>query len=92
MTVAEQFSTNVRRHRKLADLSQGELATRASLHLTAVGMIERGTRLPRVDTVAKLAGALEVEPGELFEGIVWKPGDVRYGSFRSTGQGKGTER
>lgn len=84
MTVSEQFSANVRRHRKLADLSQGELATRASLHLTAVGMIERGTRLPRVDTVAKLAGALEVEPGELFEGIVWKPGHVRRGCFRES--------
>jgi transcriptional regulator with XRE-family HTH domain len=80
--VAEQFAANIRRYRKLADISQGELATRASLHLTAVGMIERGTRLPRVDTVAKLAGALEVEPGELFEGIVWKPGDVRLGNFK----------
>lgn len=84
MTVAEQFSANVRRHRKLADLSQDELAVRASLHLTAVGMIERGTRLPRVDTVAKLAGALEVEPGELFKGIVWKPGNVRLGAFKRT--------
>lgn len=82
MNVAERFSANVRRHRKLADISQGELATRASLHLTAVGMIERGTRLPRVDTVAKLAGALEVEPGELFEGIAWKPGDIRHGQFK----------
>lgn len=82
MTVAQRFSANVRRHRKLPDISQGELATRASLHLTAVGMIERGTRLPRVNTVAKLAGALEVDPGELFDGIAWKPGDIRLGSFK----------
>jgi transcriptional regulator with XRE-family HTH domain len=82
VSVAEQFAANIRRYRKLADLSQDELAIRASLHLTAVGMIERGMRLPRVDTVAKLAGALEVEPGELFEGILWKPGTVRVGRFQ----------
>lgn len=82
MNVAHQFAANLRRHRKLADLSQEELAIRASLHLTAVGMIERGLRLPRVDTVAKLAGALEVDPGELFEGIVWKPGALRRGRFK----------
>lgn len=84
MTVAEQFGANLRRHRKLADMSQGELAVRASVHLTAVGMIERGLRLPRVDTVAKLAAALEAEPGELFEGIAWEPGDVRIGQFSTT--------
>lgn len=85
MNVAQQFAANLRRHRKLADMSQEELAVRASMHLTAVGMIERGSRLPRIDSVAKLAGALEVEPGELFEGIVWKPGDVRIGHFKPDG-------
>ncbi len=38
--------------------------------------------MPRVDTVAKLAAVLEVDPGELFEGIGWEPGEVRQGSFR----------
>lgn len=87
MNVAEQFAANLRRHRKLADMSQEEVSVRASLHLTAVGMIERGLRLPRVDTVAKLAAALEVEPGELFEGIVWKPGDIRRGQFKPDDSG-----
>jgi transcriptional regulator with XRE-family HTH domain len=44
-------------------------------------MIERGERLARVDTVAKLAGALGVEPGKLFEGIVWETGEVQRGRF-----------
>jgi hypothetical protein len=39
-------------------------------------------RIARVDTVAKLAAALEVEPGEFFAGIAWEPGDVRYGRFK----------
>jgi transcriptional regulator with XRE-family HTH domain len=54
----------------------------ASLHRTAVGMIERGFRLPRADTVVKLAAVLEIEPGELFEGIAWEPGDLRRGHFK----------
>jgi hypothetical protein len=29
----------------------------------------------------KLAGSLEVESGELLEGIVWKSGAVRQGEF-----------
>lgn len=81
MTVAEQFGANLRRYRRRAGLSQEETAVRASIHRTAVGMIERGERVARVDTVAKLSGGLGVDPGALFEGIAWKPGDVRQGYF-----------
>ena len=34
----------------------------ASLHRTAVGQIERGERVCRVDTLVKLAGSLEIPP------------------------------
>jgi transcriptional regulator with XRE-family HTH domain len=81
VTVAEQFGANLRYCRKRAGLSQEETAVRASLHPTAIGMIERGIRLPRVDTIAKLAAVVGVDPGDLFDGIVWEPGDVRYGRF-----------
>jgi transcriptional regulator with XRE-family HTH domain len=62
-------------------MSQEELAWGASVHRTEVSQLERGLRVARVDTVAKLAGALEVDPGEFFEGIVWRPGAVRAGHF-----------
>lgn len=81
MTFAEQFGANLRRLRRRAGLSQEELSFRASIHRIAVGMIERGERVPRADTAAKLAGALEVDPGVLFEGISWEPGSVRQGEF-----------
>jgi transcriptional regulator with XRE-family HTH domain len=81
VTVAEQFGANLRRYRRRAGLSQEETAVRASLHRTAVGMLERGERVARADTVAQLAGALEVDPGEFFEGIAWTPGSVRPGGF-----------
>jgi XRE family transcriptional regulator, regulator of sulfur utilization len=83
VNVAEQFGDNLRRQRKLADLSQDDLAFRASLHRTEVSQLERGLRRARIDTVAKLAGAIEIDPGRLFEGIVWEPGDLRRGRFVS---------
>jgi transcriptional regulator with XRE-family HTH domain len=82
VTVAEQFGKNLARQRRLADLSQEETAVRAGVHRTEVSQLERGLRLARADTIAKLSAALEVDPGELFEGIVWEPGEVRRGTFR----------
>lgn len=81
MTVAEKFGENLARARKAAELSQEEASYRAGVHRTEISQLERGLRMPRVDTVAKLAGALRVDPGELFEGIAWEPGGVRYGRF-----------
>ncbi len=81
MNVAGRFGDNVKRQRKLADLSQEELSIRASLHRTEVSQIERGLRLCRVDTLAKLAGALEINPEKFFQGIIWRPGEFRPGSF-----------
>jgi transcriptional regulator with XRE-family HTH domain len=83
VTVAEQFGANLRYCRRRAGLSQEETAMRASLHRTAVSYIERGTRIPRIDTAAKLAAVVGVDPGDLFDGIVWKTGAVRVGQFVS---------
>lgn len=84
MSVGKQFGVNLVRQRKLADMSQDEVAVRAGVHRTEISQIERGLRVPRVDTVAKLAAALEIEPGELFEGIAWTPGAVYRGSFKES--------
>jgi transcriptional regulator with XRE-family HTH domain len=84
VSVAEQFGDNLARIRKRAGMSQEEVSFRASVHRTEVSQLERGLRVARVDTVAKLAAALEVEPGDFFEGIVWQPGNVRLGHFKHT--------
>jgi len=57
--IAARFGDNLKRLRKRADLSQEEVSYRASLHRTEISQLERGLRLPRVDTVAKLAAALD---------------------------------
>jgi transcriptional regulator with XRE-family HTH domain len=84
MNVAERFGANLVRCRKRADLSQEELGWRASLHRTEVGLLERGARIPRIDTLVKLAGALGITPNALLSGIVWAPGATISGHFLET--------
>lgn len=82
--IAWQFAENLMITRKRARVSQEELGFRADLHRTEIGQLERGHRLPRIDTVVKLAGALSVEPGELMAGMKWNPGGVaRPGKFKA---------
>jgi transcriptional regulator with XRE-family HTH domain len=89
MDIAAQFGDNLIRARKLAGMSQDEVAVRASVHRTEISQLERGLRIARIDTLAKLAGSLEVEPSELMEGIAWSPGDIRIGRFREQEQASG---
>jgi transcriptional regulator with XRE-family HTH domain len=81
MDIATRFAENLVRCRKRADLSQEELGLLSSLHRTEISLLERGTRIPRIDTLVKLAGALSIEPGELLAGIDWRPGTSTSGSF-----------
>jgi transcriptional regulator with XRE-family HTH domain len=73
VTVAERLGATVAEIRGRAGLSQGDVAERAGLHPTAVGLIERGERTAQIDTLVRLAGALEVEAGDLLRGIEWVP-------------------
>jgi transcriptional regulator with XRE-family HTH domain len=82
LKVAQEFSLNLLVARRRADLSQEELGFRASLHRTEIGQLERGTRLPRIDTVVKLSGALKVPPGDLLKGMAWTAGGQRMDRFR----------
>lgn len=77
---------NIRRHRKRAGLSQEDAGVRASLHRTEVGLLERGERMPRADTLIKVAGALGVSPCDLLAGITWTPGYARRGEFELSGE------
>jgi len=81
VSVADQFGSNLRYCRRRAGLSQEELAVRASLHRTAVGQLERAERVPRIDTVVKLAGSLGIAHAELLDGMGWQPGETRLGAF-----------
>ena len=82
MEPADRFGQNLRRCRRVADLSQEQLGVRAGLHRTEIGLLERGARVPRIDTLLKLAAALDINPRELIDGIVWEPGESHPGRFK----------
>jgi transcriptional regulator with XRE-family HTH domain len=89
--IAARFGENLVRCRQRADLSQEELGLLSSLHRTEVSLLERGKRLPRIDTVVKLAGALSIEPSELLAGFSWTPDTSTRGTFSVAGQRAGVD-
>jgi transcriptional regulator with XRE-family HTH domain len=83
MEVARRFGENLRRLRKGADISQEELGLRCSLHRTEIGLLERGARVPRIDTLVKLASGLNVRIDcKLLDGISWTPATTEAGGFK----------
>lgn len=68
--------------RRRAGYSQEGLGALCGLHRTEIGFVEKGKRLPRVDTLIKLAGALGLGVQVLVDGIEWiPPGPSASGSF-----------
>ncbi len=57
----------IKTQRASLGISQEELAHRAGLHRTYVSDLERGVRNPSLDSVEKLARALELSMSQLFE-------------------------
>ena len=80
--LARKLGANLRRERRHAGLSQEELAFQAGLHRTAVGQLERGERVARVDTLIRLAGTMGIPPGDLLAGVTWTPGVYSQGVFQ----------
>lgn len=60
------FGRTLRKARRDRELSQEALANEAGLSAKHVGEIERANKDPRLSTVLKLADALELRSGELF--------------------------
>jgi transcriptional regulator with XRE-family HTH domain len=79
--VATRFADNLRRIRLIERLSQDEMARRASLHRTEIGLLESGKRVCRIDTLIQLAGAVAIPPEEFIEGIIWVPRPQTKGAF-----------
>jgi transcriptional regulator with XRE-family HTH domain len=69
LAVLEQFGQRVREERLKKGFSQEELAFKAELHRTYIGMIERAEKNITLNNIAKIAKALEITITELTKGI-----------------------
>jgi transcriptional regulator with XRE-family HTH domain len=67
LSARELVAKNIRELRQERDWSQDELAARAGLHRTYIGTIERAEQSITVDSMEKLAAALNVKVSRLLE-------------------------
>ena len=70
----------IRSLRKKNNLTQEQLAEQADVSASFLGHVERGSRIPSLETVMKLCSALKVSPNDLL------------GSREAVSQGKLPER
>jgi transcriptional regulator with XRE-family HTH domain len=66
-TTLEKFGEKVRKERHEQGLSQEELASRAGVHRTYIGMIERAEKNITLENIEKVAKALGLKLSEFFK-------------------------
>lgn len=64
--IATSIGAQIRQLRQQRALSQESLAYKAGLNTSYLGQVERGEKSPTVDTLAKIATALDVNLEKLF--------------------------
>jgi excisionase family DNA binding protein len=80
MGITERFAGNLLRCRKQSWMSQEALAARASLHRTEIGKLEKAERLPKIDTLVKLAVRCRFRPNGCLTGSSGRRGTARRGA------------
>jgi transcriptional regulator with XRE-family HTH domain len=66
--ICTYFGQRIREERLRQGLSQEDLADRASVHRTYIGMIERAEKNITLKNIEKIANALGVEISDIFKG------------------------
>ena len=64
-----KFGKRVREERTKNNLSQEELASKAGVHRTYIGMIERAEKNITLENIEKIANALNLKLSDLFEDL-----------------------
>jgi transcriptional regulator with XRE-family HTH domain len=67
--ILNKFGLRLKEIRKAKGLSQEQLAEKANLHRTYIGMIERAEKNITILNIEKIANALEVNINSLFENL-----------------------
>jgi len=63
----EKFGKKVREERLKQSLSQEELASRAGVHRTYIGMIERAEKNITLENIEKISSALKISLSNIFK-------------------------
>lgn len=66
---AQTFGERVRARRQELGLTQEQLAEACGLHWTFIGQVERGRRNISLHNILKIAAGLQLDPGELVQGL-----------------------
>ncbi|MDE2184659.1 MAG: helix-turn-helix transcriptional regulator [Alphaproteobacteria bacterium] len=72
MAWKEIVGTNIRRQRTARGASQEQLAADAKIAMRHLGFIERGQINASIEVIGRIAEALEISPGKLFEPLKGK--------------------
>ena len=65
--IYKHIGSNIRKQRKLIDISQEELAFRLQSARNYIGCIERGEKQPSLPFLLEIAGILDCKMKELFD-------------------------
>jgi transcriptional regulator with XRE-family HTH domain len=71
-----RIGLNIRLARTRQRWKQYEIALKAEVHRTHLAQVEKGENAT-LRVILRVAGALEMHPGELFEGVPQLPSDWR---------------
>jgi transcriptional regulator with XRE-family HTH domain len=80
--IGKAFGVKLMAARERAGLTQEELGYISTVNRSEISQLELGHHTPRLDTVVKLAGGLNIEPCELIGDVRFKPPPI--------GPGKGS--
>lgn len=69
MEISKAFGTVLRKYRKLAGLSQEQLALQCDLDRTYIGLLERAERQPSITTIFIICEVLKMKPHELIKEV-----------------------
>lgn len=62
--ITEAVGARIKYLRRMQGISQEELALKAGINPAYFGQVERGLKCPTIDTLYKIAKAMEVSPAE----------------------------
>lgn len=69
MEISKAFGMILRKHRKVANLSQEQLALQCDLDRTYIGMLERAERQPSLTTIFTICEVLNLQPNAFIKEV-----------------------